>query len=242
MNTIIQKFAVLSIVAACIFSNCCKQCDGQSYTYVDDYEDTYVLPTLTLDDSHDLLRLIKDGDEIEIEIFMFDAGVFNDVPNTLDFDLLKDLASEYEKFDLDLDELPGLNIFLMGGNDFVYTDKELELNLGILGGEGDDFIQGGSGNDGLFGGPGSDLLYGFAGSDMMGGGDPFASHEDFERDYMWGGQGNDYFWQTQIKVRKLHRVTNEDFRLQYSISWTFVMLDKVMDFQSWDDTIVLVDQ
>lgn len=235
-----QSFAIVTFFVVSLFAGTPNNCQGQTYTYEDDLE--YYLPTLTLDDSHDLVRLIKDGDEIEIEIFMFDANEFDSIPNTLDFELLEDLASEYDKFDIDLDELQGLNIYLKGGDDVLYSDQDLELALGVLGGDGDDFIQGASGDDRLFGGRGSDKMFGFGGSDLIGGGDPFAEHEDYERDYFWGGAGADIFGQTTIKVMYQYFITNLGTRggsTPTAVSiWTTVSLDRIMDFQSWQDEVV----
>jgi len=79
MNNQFKAIAIFAILVVIQISGQQGNCHGQSYTYDDDF-----LPRIILDDSHDLVRLIKDYDELEIEIYMFDANDFDSVPNTQD--------------------------------------------------------------------------------------------------------------------------------------------------------------
>lgn len=244
MKTQFQTIAIVAFVVASFFSNvsCIAQVD---FSY--DEAGFFDNPLLVLDNSHDLVRLTKDGNEVEIEIFMFDANLFGSIPNTLDFDLLEDLATEHDRFDVDIEDIEdsyfgGIVIFMEGGDDVLYTDPDLEINLAVFGGDGDDFIQGGSGDDVLFGDRGSDWILGYGGNDRLEGGNEEWEIDDYERDYLWGGWGADVFIQPIIKYYpRAMRVTGLGIPgmtpTATRVAPMITSFDKIMDFQSWQDEI-----
>lgn len=244
MNTVIQQFAIATAFLSSFFF---AQIGMAQVSFTFDEAGFFGNPTLVLDDSHDLVRLTKDGDEVEIEIYMFDSAVFDGVPNTLDFDLLEDLASVYDKFDIDIEDVEesyfgGIVIGMAGGDDQLYTDPALDINIAVLAGEGDDFIQGGSGNDLLLGNQGSDVLFGFGGDDRLEGGNEEFEITDYERDYLWGGTGSDLFIQPYIEtIPKAIRVVGLGLPgvtpTATRAAPRKVTLDRIMDFQSWQDEI-----
>lgn len=248
MKTQIQTIAIVAFVIASMFSS--VPCNAQvDYTY--DEEGFFSNPLLWLDNSHDLVRLTKDGNEVQIEIFMFDANQFDSVPNTLDFELLENLATAHDRFDIDLDDIEdsyfgGIVIAMEGGDDVLYTDPDLEFNLYVLAGDGDDFIQGGSGNDLLMGDRGSDRIFGYGGNDHLEGGNEEWEIEDYERDYLWGGSGADIFIQPIIEYYpRATRVSGLGIPgmnpTAARVPPMIVSFDRIMDFQSWQDEIETVE-
>ena len=95
---------------------------------------------VTLDESHDLVRINEDANG-DIDIFMFDPSIFDEVPNTLDWNLLEMLASTHESFEIDGDDVNAIGINCLGGDDIVLTDPSLPMALMLSGGDGDDTSQ-----------------------------------------------------------------------------------------------------
>jgi Ca2+-binding RTX toxin-like protein len=61
-------------------------------------------------------------------------------------------------------------VFGLGGNDQITIDDDIDTNVEVWGGAGNDDIKGGSGHDILLGGSGSDRIYGGSGRDLIIGG------------------------------------------------------------------------
>lgn len=87
---------------------------------------------------------------------------------------------------------PGLIINTLAGDDEVSADENVQVSLGIGGGEGndtltggaaDDILVGGAGDDQIAGGGGHDSLAGWEGADRLSGGDG--------HDKLYGGTGDD---------------------------------------------------
>ena len=109
-----------------------------------------------------------------------------------------------EKFKIEKEDVDGLVIAGLGGDDQIVADKSVKRSLSISGGEGDDYIVGGRGGDILGGGAGNDLIeaggrlrvngrgvptdqiFGADGDDrLIGGGN---------RSIIYGGAGDDYIF------------------------------------------------
>lgn len=80
-------------------------------------------------------------------------------------------------------ELENTTFNLGKGNDIAVVDPNVDANVQINGGKGDDMLIGGRGNDTLHGGDGNDFISGGAGNDRLFGGRG--------NDLMDGGHGND---------------------------------------------------
>ena len=122
------------------------------------------------------------------------------------------LALINEQRDFTLDEVHGISISTMGGNDVVLVDSRLGAakidggwgndtlvggngNDTIYGGGGNDTITAGSGNDHVDAGDGNDTVFGGAGSDIINGGTGDDSlHGDDDNDVIMGGVGNDFLY------------------------------------------------
>jgi len=78
------------------------------------------------------------------------------------------------------------------GNDNIWVDENVTVNLRLAGGDGDDFIRGGGGHDKLEGGAGNDRLHGNGGNDYINGsvGDDII-YGDTGNDTVYGGDGAD---------------------------------------------------
>lgn len=71
------------------------------------------------------------------------------------------------------------------GNDLIFGEDGADT---LLGGSGNDTVLGGAGDDGVNGGLGSDILGGGDGNDTLNGGE-----DATERDFLFGGAGNDTY-------------------------------------------------
>jgi Ca2+-binding RTX toxin-like protein len=69
------------------------------------------------------------------------------------------------------------------GDDTLYVDPNVDVNIKADGGDGNDVLIGGGGNDHLSGGKGNDVIFGGKGRDHLDGG---KGH-----DWLFGGAGND---------------------------------------------------
>ena len=78
------------------------------------------------------------------------------------------------------------------GNDNIFVDENVTVNLRLEGGDGDDFIRGGGGHDKIEGGKGNDRMHGNGGNDYINGsvGDDII-YGDAGNDTVYGGDGND---------------------------------------------------
>jgi hypothetical protein len=162
---------------------------------------------------------------------MFDPSIFDEVPNTLDWNLLEMLASTHESFEIDGDDVNAIGINCLGGDDIVLTDPSLPMALMLSGGDGDDTPNGGSQNDSLKGNAGLDVLRGRGGNDRLDGG------YDGERDVLYGDSGNDDFIQYHRIIRQLTRFS----RFGGSPNYTTTSEDMIVDYQSWNDEILTLN-
>lgn len=88
------------------------------------------------------------------------------------------------------------------GNDNIWVDENVTVNLRLEGEGGDDFIRGGQGNDKIEGGAGNDRLHGSGGDDYINGslGEDIVYGDDGndviyggdDNDKLYGNAGNDY--------------------------------------------------
>ncbi|NUF53998.1 hypothetical protein HUN16_16785, partial [Acinetobacter seifertii] len=94
------------------------------------------------------------------------------------------------------DELDG-GLIIGIGNDTLFGlggDDKLYGGLGqdrLVGGKGNDTLYGGIGNDKLYGGLGEDKLYGDSGDDILYAGNKKEDLDDKSKNYLYGGIGND---------------------------------------------------
>ncbi|MDC5467545.1 hypothetical protein NRA61_18565, partial [Acinetobacter baumannii] len=94
------------------------------------------------------------------------------------------------------DELDG-GLIIGIGNDTLFGlggDDKLYGGLGqdrLVGGKGNDTLYGGVGNDKLYGGLGEDKLYGDSGDDILYAGNKKEDLDDKSKNYLYGGIGND---------------------------------------------------
>lgn len=78
------------------------------------------------------------------------------------------------------------------GNDTIWVDENVKVNLRLEGQDGDDFIRAGGGNDKIEGGAGNDRLHGAGGADYINGstGEDIIYGDDGD-DVVYGGDDND---------------------------------------------------
>ncbi|MEM7784555.1 MAG: calcium-binding protein [Planctomycetota bacterium] len=104
----------------------------------------------------------------------------------------------------------------------------------IYGGIGKDVIYGDQGNDRLYGGYGKDKVYGGTGHDYLAGGNysnwwtASRWNYDTQKDYLYGGSGNDTFVQTWKDQRERYWFFGWRYRTRT------VSEDSIMDFQNGD--------
>lgn len=94
-----------------------------------------------------------------------------------------DLYVNGERFPLTLADGQELTIRTGAGDDTIWVDEGMTVNVVVESGDGDDFIMGGGGNDRIDAGTGDDTVYGRGGRD-----DLFGNSGD---DHLGGGDGND---------------------------------------------------
>jgi Ca2+-binding RTX toxin-like protein len=179
-----------------------------------DREDRIVY--ITGDDWRDQCYVTVDGDEIEIELTVYDAG--GDVDDTDDRD--------YDLEDIDLIVFHGFS----GDDDFW---NNTPIPSVAYGGAGDDVLLGGSADDDLYGGAGGDYLAGGSGNDdLFGGRDADYLYGGPQQDYLKAGTGEDEWviagqsgadifavpklrdWRTNQYIRLDRSVYYEDFDAQ----------------------------
>lgn len=88
-----------------------------------------------------------------------------------------------ERYPTTLAEGQEITIRTGDGNDTIWVDSDISVNIVADSGAGDDFIMGGAGNDRIDAGTGNDTVYAGAGRD-----DVFGNSGD---DHLSGGEGND---------------------------------------------------
>jgi Effector protein/RTX calcium-binding nonapeptide repeat (4 copies) len=97
-----------------------------------------------------------------------------------------------EKNNLSVAPGQGVTIRTNGGDDTISVDKNVKLNVTLVGGDGNDTLTGGSGNDIIEGGNGNDIINGGAGNDYVYGG---AGDDSISggagNDVLYGGEGAD---------------------------------------------------
>ncbi|MCI0493245.1 MAG: hypothetical protein L0Z07_09940 [Planctomycetes bacterium] len=101
----------------------------------------------------------------------------------------------------DVNQVTGIQIFGLGGNDTITVDDNVTINTSIHGGKGNDAIKGGSGNDTIHGDAGNDTLDGSSGDDtifgdkgndsLQGGDDNDTAYGNSGNDSVAGGTGDD---------------------------------------------------
>lgn len=92
-----------------------------------------------------------------------------------------------EKFKIKKEDVEGLVIAGMGGDDQIVADKGVKHSLNISGGEGDDYIVGGRGGDWLMGNGGDDVIKADGEDFILGG----TTAKRKATDLIKGGDGND---------------------------------------------------
>lgn len=104
-----------------------------------------------------------------------------------------DLYVNGERYPLQLAPGQEITIRTGEGDDTVWVDSDIQVNVVVDSGAGDDFIMGGAGNDRIDSGEGDDTVYGGAGRDDIFGnsGDDDVSGGE-GNDVVYGGDGNDF--------------------------------------------------
>jgi len=104
-----------------------------------------------------------------------------------------DLYVNGERFPLELEDGQEITVRTGDGDDTIWVDSDVQVNIVVESGAGDDFIMGGAGNDRIDAGAGDDTVYGGAGRDDIFGnsGDDRLSGGD-GNDVVYGGDGNDF--------------------------------------------------
>jgi len=97
-----------------------------------------------------------------------------------------DIYVNGERYPTTLAQGQEISIRTGDGNDTVWVDADVTVNIVADTGRGDDFVMGGSGNDRIDAGEGNDTVYGGAGRD-----DIFGNSGD---DHLSGGEGNDVIY------------------------------------------------
>jgi Ca2+-binding RTX toxin-like protein len=87
-------------------------------------------------------------------------------------------------------QLQAMRFDLGGGNDKFTATRDVDVDLYVQGGSGDDQIKGGSGNDTMLGGEGNDLVRGGYGNDTLYGADA-SGGSSRQSDKIYGGRGDD---------------------------------------------------
>jgi len=99
-----------------------------------------------------------------------------------------------QSFDVLGDDVRHLKISGGAGDDTITVDENVQFDLTIDAGAGNDVVHGGAGNDSILGGDGSDELYGHDGKDRINAnGASSSGRGDSESDtnLIDGGEGND---------------------------------------------------
>lgn len=161
------------------------------YHITDDADSQNGWVQITLDDSHDLLMISRDGDELVIQGLMFDQNEFPEPPSLFSYseDELFAMAAEDFHYDNSFDDIQRVIILCHGGHDAVLAQTDVPVEIIVFGGEGDDYLEGSMMGDNLQGGPGRDRLKGRGGPDVLHGGN------DDEKDRLEGNGGEDVFVQ-----------------------------------------------
>ena len=184
-----KTFNAVAFVAFSLF--CGYAHADADFDIVDDSDPEFGWVQITLDDSHDLLMIRRDGDEFEIQCLMFDSEEFDDIPNIFEYteDELYDMADEVFDYDNEFEDIQRVIILCGDGNDVVYATNDVPVQIIAFGEGGDDELDGSMLDDNLQGGPGQDRLDGQGGHDTLNGG------FDDEQDRLKGGAGTDTFVQ-----------------------------------------------
>lgn len=125
---------------------------------------------------------------------VIDAGDGNDVVSVTqrrNGDVNVSVNGEHHRISAS-DAANGITIKAGDGDDRVWVSSDVNVNLHIEGGEGNDRLQGGAGNDTIDGGIGNDVIDGQGGNDRLYGRD---GNDNISgkggNDYIEGGAGND---------------------------------------------------
>jgi Ca2+-binding RTX toxin-like protein len=122
---------------------------------------------ITGDQWRDDCRVFVDGNDIVIELTVYDANGEED---------------DFDDKDYDLDEVTKIVFQGFGGDDDFWNNTSIPCVA--YGDGGDDVLIGGWGDDDLYGGAGQDYIAGRSGHDDLFGG--------ANADWVYGGSGNDY--------------------------------------------------
>ena len=143
------------------------------------------------------------GQYVSSDQLVFTTGAGNDeVKVTRNEDGSLALDANGERFRLELAEGQELTIRAGDGNDVIDVAADVEVNLIVDGGHGDDTIRTGAGNDRIDGGAGNDTIHSGAGRDDVfgnsgndrisaGAGDDVVYGGDGD-DHLFGQNGNDF--------------------------------------------------
>ena len=155
--------------------------------------------TITRERTHQ--RIDTDGDGIEDSIQTTSDQVVVETSGSGDDrvevrsndDGTVDLYVNGERFPLELEDGQEITVRTGDGDDTIWVDSDVQVNIVVESGAGDDFIMGGAGNDRIDAGEGDDTVYGGAGRDDIFGnsGDDRLSGGD-GNDVVYGGDGNDF--------------------------------------------------
>ncbi|MDM4019356.1 hypothetical protein [Roseiconus lacunae] len=164
---------------------------GVDYDIDDECDSETGYVQITLDDSHDLIWISRDDDDLVIRGFMFDSDDHSEIPGPygLTDDELDDLADKDFRYKNSFDDVQRVIILCRDGNDAVLSDIDVPVEVIVFGEGGDDYIEGSMLGDNLQGGPGLDQLYGRGGKDNLHGG------ADGDQDWLQGDNGDDTFVQ-----------------------------------------------
>lgn len=241
---------LLTTVGFIAFSLVCGYARADvDYDISDDCDPDNGWVQIILDDSHDLLMISRDDDELKIQCLMFDADVFDSIPDIFAFseDELLDMAEEVFDYDNEFDDIQRVIILCRGGNDVVYATNDVPVQIFAFGEEGNDELYGSMLSDNLQGGPGRDRLNGRDGADILHGGN------DDETDRLYGGAGIDTFLQyfemqtftsynfttlqSPISPSRLSRI-NVSRRLTPTVTTQRVDEENLVDYDEQEDILI----
>ena len=206
-----KLFAAFGFVALCLVGGAVQA--DVDYDIDDDSDPNNGWVQITLDDSHDLLMIGRDGDELKIQCLMFDAEVFDNIPDIFAYseDELFAMADEVFDYDNEFEDIQRVIVLCRDGNDVVWAQNDVPVQIFAFGEEGDDELYGSMLDDGLQGGMGADRLEGRDGDDVLNGG------FDGENDRLKGGAGEDTFVQ-YYEMQSLSSFTFTQLRTPVSAS------------------------
>ena len=137
-------------------------------------------------------NVVTTGDQVVVDT-TGNEGADDRVEVRSNPDGTNDLYVNGERYPLTLAPGQEITIKTGDGDDVVWVDSDVDVNIVVDSGNGDDFIMTGAGNDRIDAGKGNDTVYAGAGRDDVFGnsGDDHLSGGDGD-DVVYGGDGNDF--------------------------------------------------